>query len=123
MWLGDRDRLTAVIHGKWAVVMLCNRWAWQWKEEGECYWAGDRMVAMVCNSMRLIAYYQPIWGTATVDELCTCRAGMEEQLMLARTRKQTVLIGDNFNASMVRRWQKCNRFQGQYGIGSVTDIR
>ena len=89
-----------LIHSTRAAVLLCGAWAVRWQDDGRRFWAYDRVVAVSVAGLRLLSHYAPLWGPQFRDELRTCRRLLEEQVVLARTAKEWLVIGGDFNASV-----------------------
>ena len=63
IWLGEGEKTCVIVHGKKAAVLLRGRAVRMWVEEGQRKWFGERVTAVVLGGMRLVAVYQPVWGT------------------------------------------------------------
>ena len=113
IWLGNEDNRVVIVHSQKAAVVLRGEAVERWIEEGQKCWRGKRMVAVSLGGMRVVAVYQPVWGTF-VEEREELRLEMEEQLEGARGER--VIIGGDFNAN----WGKDRARAGvcgKYGVG------
>ena len=117
IWLGDEGNRVVIVHSQKAAVVMRGEVAEKWIEEGQKCWRGKRMAAVSVGGMRVVAVYQPVWGTF-IEEREELRGEMEEQVAGARGEK--LIIGGDFNAN----WGK-DRARvgvcGKYGVGRGSD--
>ena len=117
IWLGDEENRVAIVHSEKAAVVMRGEVVKRWIEEGQKCWRGKRMVAVSVGGMRLVAVYQPVWGTF-VEEREELRLEMEEQLAGARGEK--LVIGGDFNANWGKNQARVG-VCGKYGVGTGSE--
>ena len=66
VWLGEGGNRIAVIHSAKAGILLRGDSLDKWIEDGSQKWYGERVVSVVLGGMRLVSWYQPIWGSDEV---------------------------------------------------------
>ena len=111
--MGEEGRRVIIVHSEKSAVVMRGEVAEMWIEEGQKCWRGKRMAAVSVGGMRIVAIYQPVWGTF-VEEREEMRMELEEQVVGARGER--LIIGGDFNAN----WGKDRERQGvcgKYGIG------
>ena len=113
IWLGDEENRVVIVHSEKAAVVMRGEVVQKWIEEGQKCWRGKRMAAVSVGGMRVVAVYQPVWGTF-VEEREELRLEMEEQLVGARGEK--LIMGGDFNANWGKNQTRVG-VCGKYGIG------
>ena len=118
VWLGEGENRVAVIHSLRAGIILRGSSLARWIREGQRVWYYDRVVAVTIGRMRLVSAYQPIWG-GDREALERFRRDLESQLGMGRREK--LVIGGDFNASVGRNRRGRDGVYGRFGIGEMNE--
>ena len=117
IWLGEGGNRIAVIHSARAGILLRGDSLVKWIEDGSQKWFDERVVTVVLGGMRLVSWYQPIWGS---DEVGMERSRREVETQLGVGRREKIVIGGDFNASVGRNRGR-NGVYGKQGLGRMND--
>ena len=63
LWIKVRELYGVVIYGHEVAIFLRDDWADDWEKQGCQRWVSERVVAVKVKKHRLVACYQPIWGS------------------------------------------------------------
>ena len=117
IWLGEGGNRVAIIHSVRAGILLRGDSLVKWIEDGQQKWFEERVVSVVVGGMRLVSMYQPIWESDEVG-MERCRRDVETQLGIGRREK--IVIGGDFNASVGRNRGR-NGVYGNQGLGRMNE--
>ncbi|MEL7302028.1 MAG: endonuclease/exonuclease/phosphatase family protein, partial [Pseudomonadota bacterium] len=121
IWLGEGENRVAILHSVKAGIILRGSSLDRWIREGQHVWYYNRVVAITLGKMRLVSVYQPIWRVWGPDRaaLEECRRDVETQLGLGR--RENLVIGGDFNASVGRNRRGMDGVYGRFGIGEMNE--
>ena len=117
VWLGEDEFRVVFVHGKKSGVLLRGKALDSWVRGGQCKWMGERVTAVVCEGMRVVSVYQPVWGT-NVESMNEYRRDIEIQMALEGRDK--LVIGGDFNAN-VGRGNERSGVCGKFGVGRMNE--
>ena len=121
IWLGEGENRVAILHSVKAGIILRGSVLDRWIREGQHVWYYNRVVAITIGKMRLVSVYQPIWRVWGPDRVALeeCRRDVETQLGLGR--REYLVIGGDFNASVGRNRRGMDGVYGRFGIGEMNE--
>ena len=117
VWLGEEEFRVVFVHGMKSGVLLRGEALESWVRGGQCKWMGERVTAVVCEGMRVVSVYQPVWGT-NEDSMNEYRRDIEIQMALEG--RERLVIGGDFNSNVGRGYER-NGVCGKFGVGRVND--
>ena len=117
VWLGEEEFRVVFVHGMKSGVLLRGEALESWVRGGQSKWMGERVTAVVCEGMRVVSVYQPVWGT-NEDSMNEYRRDIEIQMALEG--RERLVIGGDFNSNVGRGYERSG-VCGRFGVGRVNE--
>ena len=117
VWMGEDEFRVVFVHGMKSGVLLRGGALESWIREGQCKWTGERVTAVVCDGMRVVSVYQPVWGT---NEVSMIEYRRDIGIQLALGGRERLVIGGDFNANVGRGYVR-RGVCGKFGVGRVNE--
>ena len=97
VWLGEEDKLTAVIHSEKAAILLRGRMLDQWCSEGQKVLYDKRTVSVKVEGKILTSTYMPVWHGNNSEELENEKEVLKKHAAWAKAN-EVLVIGGDYNA-------------------------
>ena len=125
VWLGEANKLTAIIHSQRAAILLNGDSLKSWCEQGQRKKVSNRTVSVKINELLLVSTYQPVYLGNNAEEIEIEKDTIKEHVGWA-DKDNIVMVGGDLNAHVggnSEREDVCGKFglretntQGQWLI-------